>query len=89
MKTLKFVPILMAAMLLSACNVGGGKVKVSEPKFAKEGSEMKAEDFIAEFIKGYDPETYEPIYGDAIKDSEFFKKDAKVSSKALLLVIIA
>ena len=82
MKTLKFVPILMAAMLLSACNTGGSKVKVSEPKFAKEnGTEMTADDFLKEFvtIEGYNvtPD------GPAIKDSEFFKEDAKVGSKEM------
>ena len=71
----------MVGMLLSACNVGGGKVKVSAPKFAAEGSEMTSDDFLKEFvtIDGYNvtPD------GPAIKDSEYFKEDAKVSSKEM------
>lgn len=80
MKTVKIIPVLMAAMLVSACNVGGSKVKVSEPKFAKEnGSEMTSDDFLKEFvtIDGYSVK----IDGPAVKDSEFFKEDAKIGSK--------
>lgn len=82
MKTVKIIPVLMAAMLVSACNVGGGKVKAAEPKFAKEnGSEMTSDDFLKEFvtIDGYSVK----IDGPAVKDSEFFKEDAKIGSKEI------
>ena len=71
----------MAAMLISACNTNG-KVKVSEPKFAKDnGTEMTSDDFIKEFIT---IDGYNVAYdGPAIKDSEFFKEGAKVSSKEM------
>ncbi len=81
MKTVKIIPVLMAAMLVSACNTNG-KVKVSEPKFAKDnGTEMTSDDFIKEFIT---IDGYNIAYdGPAIKDSEFFKEGAKVSSKEM------
>lgn len=79
MKKFKIIPVLAVSMLLTACQTG---IKVSKPKFAAEGSSMKLEDFAKEFLEGYD-EDYNPIYGPAIKDSEFFQKDPKIGSKEM------
>ena len=73
MKTLKILPVLAAAMLLSACQMGG--VNVSKPKLAKEGSAAEAKDVRKEFLDD------EMKPGEAIKDLEYFKEDATVTSK--------
>lgn len=76
MKTIKIIPVLAVAMLLSACDFGGG-VKVSAPKFAKYSASIELNDLRKEFKT----EKMEP--GPAIADLEYYKEDATVTSKEL------
>lgn len=67
MKKFKIIPVLAVSMLLTACQTG---VKVSKPKFAAEGNEVKLAD-------------YEKALDEAFKASEWAKEDLKVGSKEL------
>ena len=67
MKKFKLIPVLAVSMLLAACQAG---VKVSKPKFAAEGNEVKLED-------------YQKALDEAFKASEWAKEDLKVGSKEL------